>query len=195
MGVAGTARIDPSAGATTIDEVRSKLTITVPEGCDVLVGTTSGRVELTGRFGNVSVVSESGRVEVADARSVDVRTSTGRIEIGRVAGDCLVRTTSGRVEIGQVGPTDVTTTSGGVRASAIDGSARVHTVSGRIELDLVGAGDVDAETVVGRIEITLPFGTRIHRADRLDPAAHRPPDTDCTVATRTVTGRIEVDTR
>ena len=195
VAVDGSALVDTSGNTTTIDSVRSKLTIEVPEDSDVLIGSTSGRVEIVGRLGHVAVVSDSGRVDVEEARSIDVRTRSAAVVVGRVTDGCRVRTTSGKVEITSCGSADVATESGSLRVSGVEGSARAHCVSGRIELDLSAAGDVEAENVSGRITVSLPAGTRIHRAERIDSDAPRPADTDCTVAARSVSGRVEVSTR
>jgi DUF4097 and DUF4098 domain-containing protein YvlB len=195
VAVDGSALIDTAGNATTIDTVRSSLTIEVPEDSDMLIGATSGRVKIAGRVGHVAVVSESGRVDVEEAGSIDVRTESARVEVGRVADECRVRTNSGRVEVDSCGSADVSTESGRIEVSGVEGAARAHCVSGRITLDLAAAGDVEAESVSGRISVSLPAGTRIHRADRMDPNVPRPPDTDCTVAARSVSGSVEVSTR
>ena len=62
--------------------------VRVPEGTDLVVGATSGRVTIEGRVGSVSAVTTSGRVSIADAGSVDVRTKSGRIDVGRTMSTC-----------------------------------------------------------------------------------------------------------
>lgn len=195
LAVDGSAVVDTVDGTTTIEEVRSSLTVTVPEGTDVLVGVSSGRVEFRGHVGRAAVVTQSGRVSIESAESVDVRSASGRVEVGQVAGSCLVNAESGRVVIGACGSAEVSTANGRVEVAALAGPARIHSVAGRIELDVVAANDVEAETVSGQISIVYPRGTRIHRLDRTGVAGPRPADTDCVVSVRSVSGRIEVTTR
>ena len=58
------------------------------------------------------------------------------------------------------------------------------------------AADVDAETVSGAIRVRYPSGVRVAHLARADGSpAHVPPDTDCAVRTRTVSGRVEVSNR
>ena len=193
--VSGDARVERGGGGVTIDEARGRLTVLVPSGTDVVVGTTSGRVDLRGRFGQVAVVSESGRVEVERAVSVDVRTETSAIEIGEVSGACRVRSKSGRVEVARCGAADVASTTGRVEMRHVDGVVDAHSVSGRIELSLERPHDVRAETVTGRIEVSLPPGTVAFQPDSPADRRLRPPDASCTVSTRSQTGRVVVATR
>lgn len=193
LSVDGDATVERAADEITI--VASKrLVVTVPEGSDLIVGTTTGRVEISGRVGCVAVVSESGRVEIDEAAIVDARTGSGSVRIGSVTGECRVRSSSGSVLVGSCGATDVATRSGRVTVDEVDGPARVHCVSGRIDIGLASAHDVEAESVSGRIDVSIPPGVRVHRAE-FDEAAVRPDDTDCTVTTRSVSGRVAVVTR
>jgi DUF4097 and DUF4098 domain-containing protein YvlB len=191
----GRAQITHVDGVATIDAGSNSVRVTVPEGADLMVGATSGRIEITGRAGDVAIVGRSGRVSLESATSVDVRSSSGRVEIGHVAGDCCVRSSSGRVVVGSCGSADVAAKSGLVRVKEAHGPARVHCVSGRITVNLAIAADVAAETVSGRIEVSVPAGVRVHRTSTIDDPTPRPPGTDCTVAARSVTGRVVVTSR
>lgn len=180
--VDGAARVAEAGGVTTIDQVRGRLSVRVPLGTDVVVGSASARVEVRGAAGDVAVTSESGRVSVEQARTVDVRSSSGRIEVGRVAGECRLRSISGRVQVERCGGADASTTSGRVVLRGVDGPVRAHCVSGRIEVVLESAHDVDAETVSGRISVSLPPGVRGDGSD-------------CICRARSVSGRIAVVNR
>jgi len=193
--IRGDARARRSGGVVTVDEVRSRIRVTVPVGSDVVVGTVSGRVALSGRFGHVAVVSESGRVEVERAESVDVRTETSRVEVGEVAGVCRIRSTSGRVEVVSCGAADVASTTGRVELRQVDGVVDAHSVSGRIELSLERPHDVRAETLTGRIEVSLPPGTVAFRSDGPTDQRLPPPGAVCTVTARSETGKVVVATR
>ena len=180
--VDGRARVTESGARTTIDKVRSRLLVRVPHGTDVVVGSSSARVEVRGPVGDVAVTSASGRVSVEQAGAVDVRSSSGRIEIGHAEGECRLRAKSGRVQVESCGGADAATTSGRIVLRGVGGPVRAHCVSGRIEVDLDGAHDVDAETVSGRIRVSLPPGVRGDGSD-------------CTCTTRSISGRVEVTNR
>ena len=191
--VVGDAQLDLGPGGHEIDDVRSRIRVRVPEGTDLVVGSSSGRVEITGRCGAVSVTSSSGKVQVAAATAVDARTDSGRIEIGAVDSECRVHTRSGRVEVERCGSADVAAESSRIELDAVHGPARAHTVSGRVQVGMAEAADVDAETDTGRIEVALPRGTVVHR-----PApgseAPLPDDADCTVLARSTPGKVEIRT-
>lgn len=179
----------------TINGSHSRITVRVPEGIDVVVGATSGRVSLTGRLGAVAVVAESGRVSIEAARSIDVRASSGRVTIGSAERTCRVVSMSGRVTIDECGGADVTTGSGRVTIGAADGPVRAHCGSGGIRVTMSAAHDVDLDTVSGRVSVSLPAGVRpqiIGTSASSDIAA---PPFDCVVTARSVSGRVRVETR
>jgi DUF4097 and DUF4098 domain-containing protein YvlB len=191
----GSAKVVERAGDTTIEAGSGRLDVTVPEGANVLVGTRTGRVDVRGRVGHAAVVTETARVTLDRAASADVRSRSGKVEIGEVDGECRVRSASGRVAVRACGTTDVATKSGRVTVEEVDGPARVHCVSGRISIGMASANDVDAESVSGRIEVSVPPGVRVHRSDHPDDGSTRPADCDCTVAARSLTGRVAVTSR
>jgi DUF4097 and DUF4098 domain-containing protein YvlB len=191
----GRAEVTRDEGLVTIDAGSGRLLVTVPEGSDLVVGATSGRVDVTGRVGNIAVVTGSGRVTIDSAATADVRTGSGRVEIGSVDGECRVRSSSGRVVIRRCGRADVAGESGQIQLEDVHGPATAHCVSGRITVALASAADVTAETVSGRIDVSLPHGVRVHRVTSIADLEHRPADTDCTVAARSGSGRITVSSR
>jgi DUF4097 and DUF4098 domain-containing protein YvlB len=170
------ASLHQEGGRATVDGGSGRVEVRVPAGVDLVVGTHSGRVQVDGPVGAVAVVTESGRVSVAQAESVDVRTSSGRVEIGEVDGDTRARSDSGRITVRRTVGADVATSSGRIELRSVSGSTRAHCVSGRIEIRIDAPTDVEVETVSGRITL--------HIADHLRDA--------CAIATRTVSGRVSV---
>ncbi len=195
VGVEGQARVDTDGSRVTIADVRSPVVVRVPEGIDLVIGTTSARVSIEGRLGDIAVTTVSGRVTAERSGSVDIRTESGRVQVARSDGTCRVRTSSGRVEVGNCLDVDVSTVSGRVTLEAVAGSASAHCISGRIDIGLATAGDVDAETVSGRINVTVPGGTRVLRVDGQAEADDPAGDYDCIIRTRTVSGRVDVSSR
>lgn len=187
--VSGKAAVSQAGDRVTIDRVRSALDVTVPEGTDVVIGTSSGRVDSKGVLGAVAVATLSGRVDVESAASLDVRTASGRVTVGAVAGTCRIHVASGRVRVGGCGAADVSTMSGRVVLDEVDGVVNVQTVSGRIDVGMCSAADVNAETVSGRIELRMP---RAETPKVTAGAPLPPPGREPVVRTRSATGRVVV---
>lgn len=194
--VNGDARVRTEDATVTIDETKGRLEVLVPERTDLVIGSNSGRIVIDGPTGDVAVTTVSGRIEVADALSLDVRSETSRVDVNEIVGHCRVRTGTGRIQIGGCGGhADLTTERGRIEVQATNGSVRAHCVSGRIVVGLNSANDVEAETVTGRIDVSLPSGTRPY-----NPAEHglqdlTPDGYDCTVTTRSISGQVTVETR
>ena len=190
-----TGRLDDGRLPATIDGGSSRVRLRVPEGTDLVVGATSGRVTIDGRVGAVSAMTRSGKISIADAESVDVRTGSGRIEVKRTSGSCRAVATSGRVVIGHCGDADVTSRSGRISLEDANGRVHAHCTSGRIEISMGGAHDVDAETVSGRITVSLPPGVRARVVELPGDPAVDVGECDCVVVARSVSGRVDVSNR
>ncbi len=179
----------------TIDSTSTRVDLRVPEGMDLVIGTSSGRVQITGSVGSVAVVTTSGKVEVDDAESLDVRTKSGRVVVGTSRGEARVISGSGKVEIDHCGAADVTTTSGRIVLRDVAGTARAHCASGKVDIAMAGAHDVGAETVSGRISISLPEGTRALIDTPTAGTVSVAGEHDCVVTARSGSGRVDVSTR
>ncbi|MCP3988759.1 MAG: DUF4097 family beta strand repeat protein [Actinomycetia bacterium] len=196
VSVDGDAQVVSEGPRTTVQDVEGRLVVRVPEGTDIVVGSTSGQIRVEGPIGDVAVTTESGRVRVQDAASVDVRTNSSRVQINRVASDCRVRTRSGRVQVHHCGGrADLATKSGRIQLRAGDGPVIAHCTSGRIRVSLLSAHDVKAETVTGRIAVSLPVGVRPYELEQQALPAATPEGYDCTVIARSVSGRVTIDSR
>jgi hypothetical protein len=166
----------------TIDGDSSAVEVRVPEGTDLVIGTTSGKVTVEGRVGAVSVLTTSGRISIDQARSLDARTKSGRVDVGHAEGVCRIVSASGRVTVDRCGSADAASGSGRVVLADAHGHVRATSTSGKVSVAVAGAHDVEAETVSGRIEVSYPDGVRPHvvssDADvaagglRVEPLAH-----------------------
>lgn len=179
----------------TIDSTSRRVEVRVPEGMDLVIGTTSGRVRVVGTVGTVAVTTSSGRVEIDDAASIDVRTRSGRVTVASSRGEARAISTSGKVEIDRCGDADVTTTSGRIVLRNVAGVARAHCASGRIDITMAGAHDVDAEAVSGRISISLPAGTSALIDTPSAGSVAVSGEHDCVVTARIGSGKVDVSTR
>ena len=179
----------------TIDSTSTRVDLRVPEGMDLVIGTTSGRVRIAGAVGSVAVVTTSGNVQIDDAASVDVRTKSGRVVVAKARDEARVNSRSGKVEIDHCGAADVTTTSGRIVLRNVEGAARAHCASGRVDITMAGAHDVAAETVSGRISISLPEGTRALIDTPSAGSVAVSGEHDCVVTARSGSGKVDVSTR
>ena len=193
--VEGEAIVHHDGSCTTIETIDERIVVRVPAGADLVIGSTSARVEVRGPVGRVAVVTDSGRITVADATSADIRTSSARVEVGRTSEECCVRTSSGRVEIGACGSADVTTVSGRIVVQAANGPVRAHCVSGRVEVGLMAPEDVAAETVSGRIHVTVPQGVAVSTNDDRSLLTAWPGGGESSITARTVSGRVDVSSK
>ncbi|HEY5663463.1 MAG TPA: DUF4097 family beta strand repeat-containing protein [Ilumatobacter sp.] len=191
--VEGRAVVTTDGGLTTV-RGSGRLAVFVDAGTDLTIGTSVGRIVVKGPVGHVAASTDTGRIQIEQAASVDIRCATGRVEVGEVTGTCRVRSNSGRVEVGSCCDADIAGHSGRIEVRAVNGRVEAHSVSGRIEVEMAAANDVVAETVSGRIDVSLPAGTVAHQP--VDGASDgRPPECDCTVVARSTNGKVVVTAR
>jgi DUF4097 and DUF4098 domain-containing protein YvlB len=203
--VIGEARADVAAeGASIVDhhgqrEVRcgsKKIEVRVPVGTDLVVGTSSGDVELRGDLGHVGVTTVSGGVTAEQVSSIDARTKSGRVEVQTSSGAVRLKTGSSSIRIDQAaGEVRVASVSGKVQIKEAHGLASVRTVSGNVELGLSDASAALVETVSGTMRITVPAG--VHPAARLKTVSGKrrvecDPGDDVAITARSVSGDLLV---
>ncbi|HZJ28213.1 MAG TPA: DUF4097 family beta strand repeat-containing protein [Acidimicrobiia bacterium] len=169
-----------------------------PPGTDVVVGTSSGRVELHGELGDARVTTQSGRISIDSAASVDARTRSGRIAIDRCAGSARLQCTSGRIEVGDVAELDAATQSGRIAGERV-GRGHLSAVSGRVDLGAAdGFSALEVTTVSGAVDISVPHEscpTTVLETVSGQIACDLPPGEDGRVVVRTTSGRIRVRER
>lgn len=179
----------------TVDGGRSGVEVRVPEGTDLVIGTTSGRVTVEGRVGAISVLTTSGRISIDAASSVDARSGSGRVSVGYTEGVCRIVSTSGRVEVERCGSADAVSGSGRIVLADAHGPVRATSTSGRVIVAVAGAHDVEAETVSGRIEVSYPVGVRPLVVSPVAEVSAATQGHDCTVVARSGGGRVVVSDR
>ena len=173
----------------------ANLQVRCPTGSDLVVGTVSGHVTLSGQLGNVRVTTISGHIEVERADALDVRTISGNIQVDRCAGGCSLRTKSGRTTIGIAGDTEVSTISGRITLDEAQGGVKMRSVSGAIELGTQGQGDVAVQTMSGSVRVAVARGVRPSARLRSlsgRPRCDCPEGEDCRINVNSLSGRIEV---
>ncbi len=170
--------------------------VRVPAGTDVVVGSASGNVELSGPLGAVSVTTTSGDVRAEAVESIDARTVSGKLRVARSGGSVRLTTKSANVRVGRAdGEIRISTISGTIEIQAANAGVSVTTVSGRIGVHVAGREPVRVETVSGKVDITVPEGIRPNVRHRTMSGKRRvEPDEgdDLVIKARSVSGNITV---
>ncbi len=176
------------------DRPSRSIAVRCPTGTDVMVGTTSGAIELRGRLGSVSVTSASGRIGVAAAAEADLRTGSGKIEIDECAGHCRASTKNGAILVGATNAADIATVSGTVRIGLVAGTVDVRTVSGKVVLFSNGGGPIGARTLSGSVTIHLPPGVRpdVRASDARWVHCRCDEGDDVTIDVASMSGKVEI---
>ncbi len=74
--VDGSTRVSVDGDETRIEGGSDACTVRVPDGTDVILGSSSGDVRLEGRLGAVRATTHSADVDIEEAASVDARART-----------------------------------------------------------------------------------------------------------------------
>ncbi len=176
------------------DHPSQAIHVRCPPGSDVMVGTTSGAVEMRGSLGSVSVSSASGRIRVASAAEMDLRTGSGRIEVDACTGRCRASTKSGAVVVGSANAAEITTVSGKVRLGLVAGTTEIRTVSGSVTLSSTGVGPISARTLSGSVSISLPEDVRpeVLASDARWVECRCEAGDDVTIDVASLSGRVKI---
>ena len=119
------------------------VTLTVPAGTDVKVGTVSAHSTVTGIAGHVSVQAASGDTTLAGVTGrIDASTVTGDIDAQAVGGQLKVNTVSGQLTV-------IAGTADRVQANTVTGAVT-------LDLDVAGETDVKVNTVSGPVVVRIP---------------------------------------
>lgn len=171
------------------------LSVHCPAGTDVVVGTHSGAVKLTGDFGIVSVTTMSGDIEVERADEADLRSGSGAITLGACRDRCRMNSLSGSINAGAVGAASAGTMSGSITIDRVAGRFKARSVSGTIKAACDCEGAIAVKTVSGKVHLELPTGTALDtrfktlagKVRNPFPAGH-----DCHLEAMSISGSIEL---
>jgi hypothetical protein len=147
------------------NRARANITVTVPRGMRLRVGSGNGEVSVTSAATEARVSSGNGRVRVAGVRGrVDASSGNGRVTVEDVTGPVKATTGNGDVSIGTVeGPVNASSGNGDILVSMdrLTGNDDLEFSSGngRIEVTLPSdfSGEVEASTGNGRITTDFPI--------------------------------------
>jgi DUF4097 and DUF4098 domain-containing protein YvlB len=186
----------PMGGILEVKGSHAGVSMRVPSGTDLIIGSHSGSVKLHGDLGNVRITTRSGSLEIETCASLDARTVSGRVDVGVVTGEAHVKVANGRITIAEVGGSlTATSVSGTVQVGRAGGEVHATTVSGKVDVGLTAAADVRAESVSGRVKVALPEGVRPSVSMKSVSGkceCDAPTGEDCRVTCRSISGRITV---
>ncbi len=125
------------------ERARANVTVQVPRGTRVRVGSGNGDVSLAMAAAEARVASGNGRVRVSGVRGeVTASSGNGRVTVEEVTGPVRASSGNGDVTIGTV--------EGPVSASSGNGDILVSMER------ITGSGDMEFSSGNGRVEVTLP---------------------------------------
>ncbi|MFK0291882.1 DUF4097 family beta strand repeat-containing protein [Streptomyces sp. NPDC090442] len=118
-----------------------EVTVHLPAGSRVELTAASVELRAVGRFGNVTVASEHGAIDLDEAASAHLTTTAGDVTVGRVTGPAEIRTSKGDIRI----------------TEAVRGSVTLRTDAGDISVGAAAgvSASLDAGTSHGRIRNSL----------------------------------------
>jgi DUF4097 and DUF4098 domain-containing protein YvlB len=191
----GRAKLKHEASIVSIDAGSDSVNVRCPIGCDVVVGSLSGSVELVGRLGQVRVTAKSGSIHVDEVSSADLRTLSGSVHVERCAGECRIKLMSGSAHVGEAGAVQIASKSGKVEVGTLTGGGDIHVVSGGVEVEEAGRGDLFVKSLSGSVRVGVAPGIR--PSARLKSLSGKPlvsveTGNDCVIAVSTLSGRIEL---
>jgi hypothetical protein len=127
--------------------------VTAPLASHATLSTGAGRVETTGRLGDVDAHTGAGAIVLDECAEARARTGSGNITIASATGSADAKTGSGRVHVGNVaGNVRISTGAGSAELDGAGGEATLSTGSGNIEVG-EGGDAVEASCGSGNIKV------------------------------------------
>ncbi|SDK49255.1 DUF4097 family beta strand repeat-containing protein [Streptomyces indicus] len=128
--------------------------IAVPTGSALNSNASMIYIDGEGRFGDVTVKTSMGNVQIDEVATASVRTGFGDIRVDRASGpDHLFTSGTGRIDLGEIeGSATVKNSNGDSAIGVISGNLQVKAANGRISVGTARA-NVDAASSTGGIQI------------------------------------------
>ena len=129
-----------------------EVSVELPAGSDVRGASAMGGFFCEGRFGEVTLKTSLGDLQVDEVAGADLKTDHGDIRLARSTGDVEV-IGAGRIEVGTVaGAATVKNSNGATRVGEVTGGLTTNAANGDISVGIAHSG-VGAKAANGRIEI------------------------------------------
>lgn len=140
----------------------ARLTIRVPDSCDVNLRTSNGAVTAR-RLHDAVIRTSNGAIAVEElGGDLQARSSNGAIKVTQVAGKVTLSTSNGAINARDTGPLHAETSNGRVELQSVQAPVFVDTSNGRIVChgDFGPDASVELSTSNGHIEVSMP--TNLH---------------------------------
>jgi DUF4097 and DUF4098 domain-containing protein YvlB len=129
------------------------VTVELPAGSQVEVQSASAELRAAGKFGDVTVKSEHGSIDLDDVASARVTTAACDVSVGRLNGPAEIRTSKGDIRVAEAvrGAVVLRTDAGEIEIGAAAGASATldaGTSSGRIVNSLNNTAGADAELTI-----------------------------------------------
>lgn len=129
-----------------------EVSVELPAGSDVRGTSAMGGLFCEGRFGDVTLKTSLGDLQVDEVAGADLKTDYGDIRLARSTGDIEV-TGAGRIEVGTVaGAATVKNGNGATQVGEVTGGLKINAANGDISVGIAHSS-VGARSANGRIEI------------------------------------------
>jgi DUF4097 and DUF4098 domain-containing protein YvlB len=129
-----------------------EVSIELPAGSDVRGTSGMGSFSCEGRYGDVTLKTSLGDLQVDEVTGAGLKTDHGDIRLARSSGDVEV-IGSGRIEIGTVaGAATVKNGNGATRIGEVTGGLQTNAANGDISIGIAHSS-VGAKSANGRIEV------------------------------------------
>jgi len=146
------------------DRVNFQVRVFAPHEAAVEISTSSGDVDLRGRFGGLKAQVASGDVRADELNGrVDIKSASGDVSLQTVGGSANIATASGDIYIRVVhGEATLRSASGDVAVDEAADSVTVQTASGDHRIGSVVAGRVALTSASGDQHVGIRSGSRVH---------------------------------
>ncbi|MEW1722642.1 DUF4097 family beta strand repeat-containing protein [Streptomyces sp. NPDC093109] len=129
-----------------------EVNVELPLGSDIRATTAMGSFFCDGHFGEVTLKSSLGDLQVDEVAGAHLKTDLGDIRLARATGDIEV-IGAGRIEVGTAtGAATVKNGNGATKVGEVTGGLKINAANGEISVGIAHSS-VDAKSANGRIEI------------------------------------------
>ena len=196
--------IEPPKGNSYLrSSVQLKIEVQTPIDSDIRVSVASATVKCTGRYGNATVNSTSGDLEIGDAiGNVRIQTASANTRINDVGSDLRLKSASGDFHVGVVkGSARLRTASGDIEIAEVHADVRSKSSSGNLKIGIAHRGVISANAGSGMVSVGVDPNTGVWLdldsksgkvSSDLDSLGDQSRSADLTIQVRTMSGDIDI---
>jgi len=142
---------------------RLDITVHLPEGSYLDLGTASASIDASGPIAHAEVRAASGAVSIEQvAGDVDARSASGEVRLGTIGGTVRLKTASGDLLVSSVGGVcNAATASGAIDVGWAGQTVSAKSASGAITVRDAVRGALDLRTTSGDVAVGVRKGTLV----------------------------------